>query len=69
MRISAVHVNRVIQGIRRRGLVSLETRRVKILDWQRLKEIGEFTPAYLHQEQGQLGNLRHGLELVASASA
>ena len=68
MGISAVHVNRVIRRLRSEGLVRMENRHVTIRDWERLKEIGEFTPAYLHQEQGRLGKLRHGLELVASAS-
>ena len=68
MGISAVHVNRVIRRLRSEGLVRIENRHVTIRDWERLKEIGEFTPAYLHQEQGRLGKLRHGLELVASAS-
>ena len=68
MGISAVHVNRVIRRLRSEGLVRIENRHVTIRNWERLKEIGEFTPAYLHQEQGRLGKLRHGLELVASAS-
>ena len=68
MGISAVHVNRVIRRLRSEGLVRIENRHVTIRNWERLKEIGEFTPAYLHQEQGRLGKLRRGLELVASAS-
>ena len=45
---SAVHVNRVLQQLRGDGLIRLQDRRLTILDWDRLCEVGDFDPAYLH---------------------
>jgi len=45
---SAVHVNRVLQDLRRQGLISLEGRTLKALDWEGLKAVGDFDPTYLH---------------------
>ena len=45
---SAVHVNRVLQELRREGLISLEGRKLKALDWEGLKAAGDFDPTYLH---------------------
>ena len=46
--LSLVHVNRVVQALRTQGLVSLEGRIVTVLDWDRLQEVAEFEPSYLH---------------------
>jgi CRP-like cAMP-binding protein len=48
MGISTVHVNRTLQELRALGLIRLTGARLTVLDWDRLKEIGEFDPAYLH---------------------
>ncbi len=48
--LSAVHVNRVIQELRARDLVSWEKRRVHIKDWQGLCALAEFEPTYLQLE-------------------
>jgi CRP-like cAMP-binding protein len=48
--LTSVHTNRVLQGLRRDGLISLSTRSLKILDWRRLCEVGDFNPRYLHLE-------------------
>jgi len=45
---SAVHVNRVLQQLRRDGLISLESKTLKALDWEALKAAGDFDPTYLH---------------------
>lgn len=45
--LSVVHVNRVIQGLRRDGLISWVNHTVAILDWQRLQEVAEFDATYL----------------------
>lgn len=47
--ISTVHVNRTLQEMRNRGLISWEARKVRILDPNRLQLVGDFTPDYLHQ--------------------
>jgi CRP-like cAMP-binding protein len=46
--LTAVHVNRTLQELRRDGLIELERRQLKILDLQRLKDASMFNPNYLH---------------------
>src|SRR5215217_1262760 len=43
-----VHVNRVFQQLRAEGLIETQGSRLRIPDWDRLKEVGEFDPTYLH---------------------
>ena len=50
--LTAVHVNRTIRTLREEGLVELDKRAVKIIDFQRLALIGEFDPRYLHLTPG-----------------
>ena len=49
--ISTVHVNRTLQAMRADGLIRLSGNQLTIPDWEKLKEAGEFDPAYLHLEQ------------------
>jgi len=49
--LSAVHVNRTLQELRGEGLITLRGGSVTVLDWERLKEAGEFDPTYLHLRQ------------------
>jgi CRP-like cAMP-binding protein len=46
--LSTVHVNRVLQDLRSENLLTLHGGVVKVLGWERLKQRGEFDPAYLH---------------------
>ncbi len=46
--LSAVHVNRVLQDLRREGLIDYRGRFVVIGDWPGLKARGDFDPDYLH---------------------
>jgi len=50
--LSVVHMNRVIQALRREKLISWTNHVVTILNWQRLQEVAEFDPTYLsmHRE-------------------
>ena len=50
--LSVVHMNRVIQALRREKLISWTNQTVTILNWDRLKEVAEFDPTYLsmHRE-------------------
>jgi CRP-like cAMP-binding protein len=48
--VSNVHVNRVLQQLRADGLIETKGTQVKIPDWDKLKEVGEFDPTYLHLE-------------------
>jgi CRP-like cAMP-binding protein len=46
--LSTVHVNRVLQELRSEGLIRWQGTTVTILDWDRLVEVAEFSPAYLN---------------------
>lgn len=46
--LSSVHVNRVLQDLRREGLIISKGRYLQITDWEGLKRAGDFDPAYLH---------------------
>lgn len=46
--ISTVHTNRVVQELRRLGLIEWDAKRVLIRDWNGLVEVGDFSPDYLH---------------------
>jgi CRP-like cAMP-binding protein len=46
--LSTVHVNRSLQALRRKKLLSFERGQVAILDWEGLKTAGEFESRYLH---------------------
>jgi CRP-like cAMP-binding protein len=48
---STVHVNRVLQALRADGLIQTKGTQVTIPDWERLTEVGEFDPLYLHLEK------------------
>ena len=46
--ISAVHVNRVLQELRQRNLITWDGGPAQILDWDALVQAAEFDPLYLH---------------------
>ncbi len=48
--LSTVHVNRVLQELRGAGLIRLEGGTLTVLNWEGLKEAGDFDPTYLHLE-------------------
>ena len=45
--LTAVHVNRTLQEIRSKGLLSFSQGRVEIPDWGSVAAVAEFDPAYL----------------------
>jgi CRP-like cAMP-binding protein len=45
--LTAVHVNRTLRRLRDEGVISVSGRVLRILDWGRLLDIGEFEAAYL----------------------
>jgi CRP-like cAMP-binding protein len=47
--LTAVHTNRTLQALRREGLIQLNSGSLKILDWDEMKEVGDFDELYLHQ--------------------
>ena len=50
--LTDVHVNRILRSLREEQLVISDRAGVRILDWERLKALGEFDPTYLHQIKG-----------------
>ena len=46
--ISTVHVNRTCKTSGVMGLITLRNGSVTVLDWDRLRQAGEFDPTYLH---------------------
>jgi CRP-like cAMP-binding protein len=51
--LTAVHVNRVLQQLKAKGLITLKTRSLVVLDRKGLEEVGLFDPAYLHFKRAQ----------------
>ena len=48
MGLSLVHMNRVIQAMRREKLISWINQTITLLDWDRLRQLAEFDPTYLN---------------------
>jgi CRP-like cAMP-binding protein len=48
--LSTVHVNRVVQDLRKEGLITWRGETVVILDWGRLQQLAEFDPTFLSLE-------------------
>ena len=46
--LSTVHVKRTLRELRAQRLITEQSRRLTILDWE--GQTGEFDPIYLHQE-------------------
>ncbi|MXQ12406.1 Crp/Fnr family transcriptional regulator [Microvirga makkahensis] len=47
MGLSTVHVNRILQQLRAEGLIVTQGNEIRVLDWDRLQQAGEFSPDYL----------------------
>lgn len=50
--LSTVHVNRVLQDLRRDDLISWRGRSILVLDWDRLRLTADFDAGYLHLLNG-----------------
>jgi CRP-like cAMP-binding protein len=46
--LSTVHVNRTMQALRAKGLITTKNGMAVIEDWEGLQQAGEFDPTYLH---------------------
>jgi CRP-like cAMP-binding protein len=46
--LSTVHVNRSLQELRGKRLITLKGNRLTVEDWEGLRKTGEFDPLYLH---------------------
>lgn len=49
--LTSVHVNRMLRELREQGLLTFRGGRVTIHDWERMKQVAEFDPIYLHFER------------------
>jgi CRP-like cAMP-binding protein len=49
--ISTVHVNRILQEMRGEGLITSRGRTILINDRERLRQVGQYDPTYLHIAQ------------------
>ncbi|HWW27569.1 MAG TPA: Crp/Fnr family transcriptional regulator [Caulobacter sp.] len=49
--LTAVHVNRVLQELRKHAIIASRGRFLRILDWRALQRAGDFDPAYLYTDQ------------------
>ena len=56
--LSNVHVNRVLQDLRRQDLLEFKGRRLTLLKPQRVKDMAEFSPAYLRPGARANGHAR-----------
>ena len=48
--LTSVHTNRTLQALRRDGLIHLNSGHLKVLDWDGLRQAGDFDELYLHQQ-------------------
>jgi CRP-like cAMP-binding protein len=48
--LTSVHTNRTLQSLRRDGLIELGSRSLTVLDWDGLRETGDFDELYLHHQ-------------------
>ena len=49
--LTPVHTNRTLQTLRE-GLIELNGRSLKVLDWEGLRKAGDFDELYLHSRRG-----------------
>src|SRR4029077_12731736 len=47
MGLSLVHVNKSLRRLREDGLITFRANEVRVHDWERLRSVSEFDPAYL----------------------
>ena len=49
--LTSVHVNRVLQGLQREGLIERDRRMVRFVSWDRMRDVGDFNARYLHTRE------------------
>jgi CRP-like cAMP-binding protein len=54
--LTSVHVNRTLKSLEQEGLISRNKRAITISSWEKLRQAGDFNPAYLHLELAEHGN-------------
>ena len=46
--LTPVHVNRVLQALQREGLIERDRRMIRFPSWERMRDVADFNPRYLH---------------------
>jgi len=46
--LTAVHVNRVLQALQREGMIDRDRRMIRFPSWERMRDLADFNPRYLH---------------------
>ena len=49
--LTAVHVNRVLQGLQREGLIERDRRIIRFPSWARMRDVADFNSRYLHTRE------------------
>ena len=49
--LTAVHVNRVLQGLQRDGLIERDRRIIRFPSWDRMRDVADFNSRYLHSRE------------------
>jgi CRP-like cAMP-binding protein len=49
--LTSVHVNRVLQALQREGLIERNRRMVQFISWERMRDVADFNPRYLHMRE------------------
>jgi CRP-like cAMP-binding protein len=49
--LTSVHVNRMLKQLRNEGLMTFRGGEVLIHDWEKLQDVAEFSPAFLHLDR------------------
>jgi CRP-like cAMP-binding protein len=49
--LTSVHVNRVLQGLQREGLIERDRRMIRFVSWERMRDVGDFNARYLHTRE------------------
>jgi CRP-like cAMP-binding protein len=48
--LTSVHVNRVLKQLGDEGLIDRDRRTIRIVDWERIRQVGDFNERYLHHD-------------------
>jgi len=48
--LTPVHVNRTLRMLEEQGFIARRLRAIQIVEWQRLKQLADFRPGYLHAD-------------------
>lgn len=61
--LTSVHVNRTLKALAKDGLIHQNGKSIMIRDWDKIRQVGDFNPLYLHLDQvaphfdGPLGSI------------